>query len=80
MTPSFFALFDDIALLMDDVASMTKVAAKKTAGETSYLIRGYVICSITMGTVYPVSCSCSRSMNKNISNSTTSMRISKCPR
>lgn len=32
MTPSFFALFDDIALLMDDVASMTKVAAKKTAG------------------------------------------------
>lgn len=29
---SFFALFDDIALLLDDVAAMTKVAAKKTAG------------------------------------------------
>ncbi|MBU2916990.1 MAG: putative DNA repair protein MutK [Psychrosphaera sp.] len=29
---SFFALFDDIALILDDVAAMTKVAAKKTAG------------------------------------------------
>jgi predicted DNA repair protein MutK len=32
MSVSFFALFDDIALLMDDVAAMTKVATKKTAG------------------------------------------------
>ena len=32
MTSSFFALFDDIVLLMDDVASMTKIATKKTAG------------------------------------------------
>ncbi|MCG3133355.1 MAG: Inner membrane protein YedI [Planctomycetes bacterium] len=29
---SFFALFDDIATLLDDVAAMTKVAAKKTSG------------------------------------------------
>ena len=29
---SFFALFDDIAVLLDDVAVMSKVAAKKTAG------------------------------------------------
>lgn len=29
---SFFALFDDIATLLDDVAAMTKVAAQKTAG------------------------------------------------
>jgi predicted DNA repair protein MutK len=29
---SFFALFDDIALILDDVAAMAKVAAKKTAG------------------------------------------------
>jgi predicted DNA repair protein MutK len=28
----FFALLDDIALLMDDIAAMTKVATKKTAG------------------------------------------------
>jgi predicted DNA repair protein MutK len=28
----FFALFDDISVLMDDVATMGKVAAKKTAG------------------------------------------------
>jgi len=28
----FFALLDDIAALMDDVAIMTKVATKKTAG------------------------------------------------
>ncbi|MES2682273.1 MAG: DUF808 domain-containing protein [Pseudomonadota bacterium] len=32
MASSFFALFDDIATLLDDVAVMTKVAAKKTAG------------------------------------------------
>ncbi|MBD3794139.1 MAG: DUF808 domain-containing protein, partial [Campylobacterales bacterium] len=32
MATSFFALFDDIALLMDDVASMSKIATKKTAG------------------------------------------------
>ena len=29
---SFFALFDDIAVLLDDIALMSKVAAKKTAG------------------------------------------------
>lgn len=29
---SFFALFDDIATMLDDVAAMTKVAARKTAG------------------------------------------------
>ncbi|WP_323756521.1 DUF808 domain-containing protein [Roseivirga sp.] len=32
MASGFFALFDDIAVLMDDVAVMTKVASKKTAG------------------------------------------------
>ncbi|ARN77344.1 hypothetical protein BST97_04740 [Nonlabens spongiae] len=32
MASSFFALFDDISVLMDDVASMSKVATKKTAG------------------------------------------------
>lgn len=32
MASGFFALLDDIATLMDDVASMSKVAAKKTAG------------------------------------------------
>lgn len=32
MASGLFALFDDIALLMDDTAVMTKVAAKKTAG------------------------------------------------
>jgi uncharacterized protein len=32
MPSSFFALFDDIATLLDDVAVMTKVATKKTAG------------------------------------------------
>lgn len=32
MASSFFALFDDIAAIMDDVATMTKVATKKTAG------------------------------------------------
>lgn len=31
-SPSLFALIDDIASLLDDVALMTKVAAKKTAG------------------------------------------------
>ena len=29
---SFFALLDDIATLLDDVAVLSKVAAKKTAG------------------------------------------------
>lgn len=32
MASGFFAVLDDIATLMDDVASMSKVAAKKTAG------------------------------------------------
>lgn len=32
MPSGFFALLDDLALIMDDVATMTKVAAKKTAG------------------------------------------------
>jgi len=32
MAGSFFALLDDIATLLDDVAVLTKVAAKKTAG------------------------------------------------
>lgn len=32
MSSGFFALFDDIATLMDDVATMSKVSAKKTAG------------------------------------------------
>lgn len=32
MAAGFFALFDDIAVLMDDVAVMSKVATKKTAG------------------------------------------------
>ncbi len=32
MASGFFALFDDIATLMNDVASMSKVATKKTAG------------------------------------------------
>ncbi len=32
MTSGFFALFDDIASFMDDVASLSKVATKKTAG------------------------------------------------
>ncbi len=32
MASSFFALFDDIATLLDDISLMTKVAAKKTAG------------------------------------------------
>lgn len=32
MASGFFALFDDIATIMDDVATMGKVATKKTAG------------------------------------------------
>ncbi len=32
MATGFFALFDDIAVLMDDIATMGKVATKKTAG------------------------------------------------
>jgi predicted DNA repair protein MutK len=32
MASSFFALLDDITYLMDDVATMSKVASKKTAG------------------------------------------------
>ncbi len=32
MASSFFALFDDVAYLMDDVATMSKIASKKTAG------------------------------------------------
>lgn len=32
MASGFFALFDDVATLMDDVAAMSKIATKKTAG------------------------------------------------
>ena len=32
MASGFFILLDDIATLMNDVASMGKIAAKKTAG------------------------------------------------
>ncbi|NNL83309.1 MAG: DUF808 family protein, partial [Winogradskyella sp.] len=32
MASGFFALLDDIATLMDDVATMTKISTKKTAG------------------------------------------------
>ena len=32
MAAGFLALFDDIAVLMDDVAAMSKIATKKTAG------------------------------------------------
>jgi predicted DNA repair protein MutK len=32
MASGFFALFDDIATLMDDVATMGKLATKKTVG------------------------------------------------
>ncbi len=32
MPSGFFALLDDLAMIMDDVATMTKVAGKKTAG------------------------------------------------
>lgn len=38
MASSFFALFDDIATLLDDISVMSKVAAKKTASVlTDYL-------------------------------------------
>jgi predicted DNA repair protein MutK len=32
MASGFFALLDDVAVLMDDVAAMSKIATKKTAG------------------------------------------------
>jgi len=32
MASGFFALFDDVATLLDDVAAMSKIATKKTAG------------------------------------------------
>ena len=32
MASGFFALLDDIASIMDDVAAMSKIASKKTAG------------------------------------------------
>lgn len=32
MASGFFAVLDDISALMDDVATMSKVATKKTAG------------------------------------------------
>ena len=32
MASGFFAVLDDISALMDDVASMSKIATKKTAG------------------------------------------------
>lgn len=32
MASGFFALLDDISVLMDDVAMMSKISAKKTAG------------------------------------------------
>ncbi|MBC7440502.1 MAG: DUF808 family protein, partial [Flavobacterium sp.] len=32
MASGFFALLDDIASIMDDVAAMSKIATKKTAG------------------------------------------------
>ena len=32
MATGFFAVFDDIATLLDDVLTMSKVATKKTAG------------------------------------------------
>ncbi len=32
MASGFFALFDDVAALLDDIATMSKVATKKTAG------------------------------------------------
>ena len=32
VTASLLALLDDIAIVMDDVATLTKVATKKTAG------------------------------------------------
>ena len=32
MATGFFAVFDDIAILLDDAAAMSKVATKKTVG------------------------------------------------
>lgn len=32
MASGFFAVFDDIAVLLDDLAAMSKIATKKTAG------------------------------------------------
>ena len=32
MAIGFFAVFDDIAVLLDDAAAMSKIATKKTAG------------------------------------------------
>ncbi len=32
MASGFFAIFDDVALLLDDIATMSKIATKKTAG------------------------------------------------
>ena len=32
MASGIFSLFDDVAALMDDVAAMSKIATKKTAG------------------------------------------------
>ena len=32
MASGFFALLDDISVLMDDVVVMSKISAKKTAG------------------------------------------------
>ncbi len=32
MASGFFALFDDVAVLLDDIAAMSKIATKKTAG------------------------------------------------
>jgi len=32
MSAGFFAVFDDIAMLLDDAATMSKVATQKTAG------------------------------------------------
>ena len=32
MASGFFAILDDIATLLDDVAALSKIATKKTAG------------------------------------------------
>ncbi len=32
MASGFFAMFDDVAMLLDDIAAMSKIATKKTAG------------------------------------------------
>ena len=48
MASGLFALLDDIATLMDDVAVMSKVAAKKTAGilgdDLAECRKGFRIC------------------------------------